>query len=207
MREPLICGIAGGSASGKTTVVSKIIESLPDGSVSLLDMDSYYADLSDVPFEQRARRNFDHPDSFDIDLMVAHLELLKRGQAVNKPVYSFKEHNRTNETASVKSSPVIIVEGLLALWFEPIRKKLDIKIFVDTPDDIRLIRRVARDVKERGRSLDSVIDQYLNTVRPMHHTFCEPTKRYADVIIPEGGSNEVAIKMVTQAVNARIAHN
>jgi uridine kinase len=195
-----ILGIAGGSASGKSTVVNKILEALAGEPISLLDMDSYYKDLTHLPIEERRAINFDHPDAIDNDLLLGHIDALSRGEAVDKPIYSFTEHTRLRGSTRVEPGRVIIVEGILALATQEIREKLDIKIFVETDDDIRFIRRLSRDVKERGRTIDAVIGQYMGTVRPMHLTFVEPSKRYADVIIPSMGPNDVAIGMIISAI-------
>jgi uridine kinase len=194
--KPLVVGIAGGTGSGKTTVAKKIINAVGRENVALLDQDSYYRDLSYLDIEERRENNFDHPDSIEFELMKEQIMQLQNGQGVSRPVYSFATSTRTSETIPVQPAEVLIVEGILVLWDKSIRELMDIKIFVETEDDIRIIRRLSRDVKERGRSLQHVIDQYLDTVRPMHLTFVEPSKRYADLIIPEGGKNQVAISMV-----------
>lgn len=194
--KPLVVGIAGGTGSGKTTVSKKIMAAVGWGKVALLDQDSYYRDLGHLELEDRRKTNFDHPDAVEFELVRAHVRALLGGEAVCKPVYSFKTSTRTEEVVDLPPAEVIIVEGILALWDEELRSLMDIKIFVETEDDIRIIRRLTRDVKERGRSLEHVVDQYLATVRPMHLTFVEPTKRYANLIIPEGGMNQVAISMV-----------
>ncbi|RAL23758.1 uridine kinase [Lujinxingia litoralis] len=203
--NPILVGIAGGTGSGKTTVVRRILEAF-DEDVICLDMDSYYRDLSEMPIEERRKFNFDHPDAFDTELFIEHLQLLSEGQAVNKPVYSFAESVRTAEVVEVKPAPIVIVEGILVLADERVRDLLEVKIFVDADDDIRFIRRLERDVAERGRTLESVISQYQRTVRPMHYSFVEPSKRYADVIIPRGGKNEIAINMVVADITSRLTH-
>jgi uridine kinase len=200
----LTIGIAGGTASGKTTVARRLVERLAGHPVAFLDQDSYYRDLSTTPLAERRGFNFDHPDAFDTDLLVAHLRELQQGRPVDKPVYSFTEHSRTAETLRVNPGDAIIVEGILVLALEPVRALLDVKVFVDSDSDVRVIRRISRDIKERGRELDSVIDQYFRTVRPMHFGFVEPSKRYADIIIPHGGNNDIAIEMVAGAVRARL---
>jgi uridine kinase len=200
----LTIGIAGGTASGKTTVARRLVERLAGHPVAFLDQDSYYRDLSTTPLAARRSFNFDHPDAFDTDLLVAHLSELKQGRPVDKPVYSFTEHSRTAETVRVNPGDAIIIEGILVLALEPVRALLDMKVFVDSDSDVRVIRRISRDIKERGRELDSVIDQYFRTVRPMHFSFVEPSKRYADIIIPHGGNNDIAIEMVAGAVRARL---
>jgi uridine kinase len=200
----LVLGIAGGTASGKTTVARKIVEAVHAGSVAFLEQDAYYRDLSDVPIEERRQFNFDHPDAFDVDKMVAHLTALKEGRAVDMPVYDFATHTPAAQTVRVEPAPVVVIEGILVLAMEPVRRLLDMKIFVDTDDDVRVLRRIERDVRDRGRSLESVIEQYFRTVRPMHLGFIEPSKRFADIVIPHGGSNDVAIQMVAGAVRARL---
>ena len=193
---PIVIGIAGGSGSGKTTLAELIIERVGSDQIAYLPHDAYYKDLSKLPPNQRAAVNFDHPDSLDNDLLIQHVEQLKSYQSVDLPIYDFKQHTRTHETLKIDPRPVIMVEGIL-IFAEPIlRKLLEVKIFVDTDSDIRFIRRLQRDIEERGRSADSVVRQYLATVRPMHLEFVEPSKRYADMIIPEGGLNAVAMEMV-----------
>ena len=200
----LVCGIAGGSASGKTTVVRKIVDAFPPSTVSLLDQDSYYVELSDMPLEERRHFNYDHPAAFDTDLLMQHVWQIKKGEAINKPVYSFEEYNRTARTTLIEPAPIVIIEGIMALWDDRLRSLMDIKLYVDSPDDIRLLRRIERDVEHRGRSLASVREQYYQTVRPMHISFVEPTKQFADIIIPEGGFNDVAISMVIDALQSRL---
>jgi uridine kinase len=172
--------------------------------VALLDQDSYYRDLADLPLEERARFNFDHPDAFDTALLVRHLVDLRAGKAVEKPVYSFTQHTRTGESVRVNPGDVVILEGILILALEPVRELLDVKVFVDSDADVRVLRRVSRDIKERGREFDGVVEQYFRTVRPMHFGFVEPSKRYADIIIPHGGLNDIAIEMVAGAVQKRL---
>ena len=203
--RPLTIGIAGGTASGKTTVARRLVERLAGHPVAILDQDAYYRDLSDMPLEERRNFNFDHPDAFDTELLVAHLRELQVGRPVEKPVYSFAEHTRTRDTVRVSPGDVIILEGILVLALEPVRRELDVKVFVDSDADVRALRRLSRDVKERGRDFDGVIEQYFRTVRPMHFGFVEPSKRYADIIIPHGGNNEIAIEMVAGAVRQRLA--
>jgi uridine kinase len=197
---PVVIGIAGGSGSGKTTVQRRIFERFGPGHIALLDHDAYYRDLAHLPLEDRARFNFDHPNALETDLMVRHLDALLEGWAVEKPTYDFAQHRRRDATVRVEPRPVVIVEGILVLGEPPLRERMDIKLFVDAPDDLRLIRRIERDLTERGRSLEAVLDQYKRTVRPMHQEFVEPSKRHADVIIPRGGRNEVAIAMVLAQV-------
>jgi len=196
MNKPLIIGIAGGSGSGKSTVVNKIIDGLVGYSLAILDQDSYYKHYPDLTFEQRKHLNFDHPDALDMDLMISHLDELIDGKDIKKPNYDFKIYNRVDDTTLVKAGNLIIIEGILIFDNELLRNKMDIKVFVETDDDIRFIRRMMRDIKERGRSIDSIVTQYTKQVRPMHLTFVEPTKRYADIIIPKGGHNDIAINMV-----------
>ena len=200
----LVVGIAGGTASGKTTVARKLIEAIPARKVALLEQDSYYRDLSDLPLEERTQFNFDHPDAFDIPKMVAHLAALKAGRAVDVPIYDFSRHVPKLETIHVEPAPVVMIDGILVLAIEQVRSLLDVKIFVDTDDDVRVIRRIERDVRDRGRTLEGVVEQYFRTVRPMHRGFVEPSKRHADIVIPHGGSNDVAIEMVAGAVRARL---
>ena len=199
-----ILGIAGGSASGKTRVTKKILEALVGEPVTLLDQDSYYRDLSHLDMEDRRNFNFDHPEAFDNDLLVEHLECLSRGEAVEKPIYSFKDYNRTAETTRVEPASVVIIEGIMVLAIRELRRRMNLKIFVDADDDIRFIRRLTRDVKDRGRTIDAVVSQYMETVRPMHLTFVEPSKRYADVIIPSAGPNDVAINVVVDSIRQHL---
>lgn len=194
--RPITIGVAGGTGSGKTTVALKILERVGFDHVAYIPHDAYYRDASDLPPSERAQLNFDHPDSLDNDLMIEHLKRLQAGVATEVPVYDFKTHSRLAETRHVDPQPVIMVEGILIFADKRLRDLMDMKIFVDTDADLRLIRRLQRDIEERERSPMSVINQYLRTVRPMHLEFVEPSKRYADVIIPEGGFNEVAIDMV-----------
>lgn len=193
---PLVIGIAGGSGSGKTTLAQLIRNRLGIERIAYLPHDAYYKDLSSLPFNQRTEVNFDHPDSFDTDLLSQHILTLKNYQAIDLPVYDFKIHTRTSQTIRVEPRPVIMVEGILIFADAVLRQILDMKIFVDTDADIRFIRRLQRDIIERGRTTESVVHQYLTTVRPMHLEFVEPSKRYADVIVPEGGLNTVAMEMV-----------
>jgi uridine kinase len=199
---PLIIGIAGGSGSGKTTVARVILERVGADHIALLPHDAYYKDLSYLPPHQRALVNFDHPDSLETGLLVEHLRSLREGHSIEMPVYDFKVHSRTTQTVLITPQPVILVEGILIFAEPALRKLFDVKIFVDTDADLRFIRRLQRDISERGRTAESVIQQYLETVRPMHLDFVEPSKRYADVIIPEGGLNEVAMDMVVARIEA-----
>jgi uridine kinase len=200
MRKPVVIGVAGGSGSGKTSVTKAIYESFKGHSITMIQQDYYYKDQSDVPFEERLMTNYDHPLAFDNDLLIVHLEKLLRYEPIGKPVYDYSLHTRSKEIIEVEPKDVIILEGILVLEDERLRNLMDIKLYVDTDADIRIIRRLSRDIKERGRTLDSVIEQYTNVVRPMHNQFIEPTKRYADVIIPEGGQNHVAIDLMVTKV-------
>ncbi len=200
IKRPVIIGVAGGTGSGKTTVAMKILERVGTEHIAYIPHDAYYRDLSHLPLEERTCINFDHPDSLETELLIQHLRQLKAGQAVEIPVYDFTTHTRTAQTRRVGPALVVLVEGILVFAEPALRELFDVKLYVDTDADIRLIRRIQRDVQERGRSVESVIQQYLNTVRPMHLEFVEPSKRYADVIIPEGGYNEVAIEMVAARI-------
>jgi len=202
---PIIIGIAGGTGSGKTTVANVILERVGAERIALLAHDAYYRDLHDLPRAQRDVINFDHPDSLETDLLVRHLEALRNWQAVDVPIYDFTTHARTRRTLRVEPQPVILVEGILVFAEAALRQMFDVKIFVDTDPDIRFIRRLERDIEERGRTLASVIQQYQTTVRPMHLEFVEPSKRYADVIIPEGGLNVVAMDMVVARIQTLLA--
>lgn len=197
----LIIGIAGGTGSGKTTVARAILDTLGAEHVTLISQDAYYRDQSELPFEQRQYQNYDHPDSFDNDLLREHLALLRQGQAIAMPIYDFKSHNRRPESIHIEVRPVIILEGIHVLVEPALRNALDIKVFVDTDPDVRVLRRIRRDIEDRGRSIESVYDQYLSTVKPMHDAFIEPSKRCADLIIPEGGQNQIAIALLTTRVS------
>ncbi|EJL22407.1 uridine kinase [Brevibacillus sp. BC25] len=201
MGNPVLIGVAGGSGSGKTTVAKELYRQFQNDSVTMIEQDSYYKDQSHLSPEERALTNYDHPFAFDNDLLLAHLQELMQGKAIQKPIYDFKEHNRKSEQIQVDPKDVIILEGMLILEDERIRDLMDIKVFVDTDADVRIVRRIVRDIEERGRSLDSVVSQYLNVVRPMHLQFIEPTKRYADVIIPEGGYNRVALDLLSTKIS------
>ncbi|EHO51188.1 uridine kinase [Lentilactobacillus kisonensis] len=196
-RRPVVIGVTGGSGSGKTTVSRKIFDELSNYSIMILQQDSYYNDQAQMTMAERKQVNYDHPNTFDYDLLVKQLTQLLHYQAIEKPVYDYNMFTRSTETIHQDPREVIILEGILILDDKRLRDLMDIKVFVDTDDDIRLIRRIERDTKERGRSLDSVINQYLTTVKPMYHQFVEPTKRYADIIVPEGGENQVAIDLLT----------
>jgi uridine kinase len=205
MTTPLMVGIAGGSSSGKTTVAQKLKGALAEYRVAMIDQDAYYRDLSDLTLVQRREMNFDHPDAFDTDLLLEHLGALKSGKSIQKPVYSFVTSTREPATILVEPSDLILLEGILVLQIDSVREQLDVRLFVDTEDDIRIIRRLTRDVKERGRSLDHVLGQYLKHVRPMHLGFVEPSKRHADIIVPQGGHNDAAIDMLVGALRGRLA--
>ena len=198
----VVIGIAGGSGSGKTTVQRRVMERFGTRRIALLDHDAYYHDLAHLAPEQRARFNFDHPDALETDLLVDHLDRLLAGEAVEKPTYSFETHRRLDQTETVAPRPVILVDGILVLAEPALRVRMDVKLFVDAAADVRLMRRIERDLHERGRSIESVMDQYRRTVRPMHLEFVEPSKRHADVIIPRGGRNQVAIDMVLARVQS-----
>lgn len=199
---PIVIGIAGGTGSGKTTVANVILDAVGRHRIAYLPHDAYYRDLSDLPPVQKAEINFDHPNSLETELMSDHVKELKAGNAVNIPVYDFSTHSRTNKTIHVAPQRVIIVEGILIFAEKKLRELFDMKLFVDTDPDIRFIRRLQRDIAERGRTMDTVINQYLRTVRPMHLEFVDPSKRYADVIIPEGGMNQVAMDMVIARIES-----
>ena len=196
MTKPIVIGVAGGSGSGKTSVTKAIYEKFKGHSIMILEQDYYYKDQSHLPFEERLKTNYDHPLAFDNDLLLEHINQLIQYQAIEKPVYDYAMHTRSEEVIHVEPKDVIILEGILVLEDERLRDIMDIKLFVDTDADLRIIRRLMRDIKERGRSIDSVIEQYTSVVRPMHNQFIEPTKRYADIIIPEGGHNHVAIDLI-----------
>ena len=203
----LLIGIAGGTGSGKTTVVNQIIQELPEGEVCVISQDSYYKDTSHLSLTDRTKINFDHPKAIDFDLLVAHLKELKKGKAIEQPIYSFVEHNRTKETITTHPKKVIIIEGILILTHTDIRKLFDIKLYVHTDSDERLIRRLRRDMVERGRDLDEVLDRYQNTLKPMHQQFIEPTKEFADIIIPNNRYNTVAVGLLRKIINQRLIEN
>ena len=196
MTKPIVIGVAGGSGSGKTSVTKAIYEKFKGHSIMILEQDYYYKDQSHLPFEERLKTNYDHPLAFDNDLLLEHINKLLQYEEIEKPVYDYAMHTRSEEVIRVEPKDVIILEGILVLEDERLRDMMDIKLFVDTDADLRIIRRLMRDIKERGRSIDSVIEQYTSVVRPMHNQFIEPTKRYADIIIPEGGHNHVAIDLI-----------
>jgi|ERR1700754_3171823 len=201
----MIIGICGGTGSGKTTVANRILESVRANEVVFIQQDSYYRNLGDLPLDYRNFANFDHPDALDNDLLVNHLRRLRAGEPIDLPLYDFKTHSRLTETRTVAPKPIVIVEGILIFAEPRLLEQMDIKVFVDTPDDIRFIRRLRRDIAERGRTAESVIEQYLVTVRPMHMQFVEPSKRHADVIIPEGGHNLVSIDLLSGKIRERLA--
>ena len=198
----VVIGIAGGSGSGKTTVMRRVVDAFGPGQIALVDHDAYYRELSHLGPEDRARYNFDHPDALETDLMVQHLDALLAGETIAKPTYDFATHSRRDEVETVPPRPVIVVEGILVLAEPALRERMDIKLYVDAAPDVRLIRRIRRDIEERDRALEDVLSQYSHQVRPMHREFVEPSKRHADVIIPRGGQNEVAIGMVLARVGS-----
>ncbi|WP_375178683.1 uridine kinase [Enterococcus rotai] len=204
--QPIVIGVTGGSGSGKTSVSRAIFNHFPNHSIMMLEQDSYYKDQSHLSFEERLATNYDHPFAFDTDLLIEHLQQLINYQTIEKPVYDYVAHTRSSDIIIQEPKEVIILEGILILEDSRLRELMDIKLYVDTDDDIRIIRRIKRDMEERGRTLNSVIEQYLTVVKPMYHQFIEPTKRYADVIVPEGGENHVAIDLITTKV-ASILHD
>lgn len=201
----ILIGIAGGTGSGKTTLADKVVDSFGEHEVSILRHDNYYKRHDEMCYEERTKLNYDHPDAFDTELLCEHIKALKAGQSIEMPVYDYSIHNRSDETIRVNPAPVIVLEGILIFAEARLCELMDIKVFVDTDADVRILRRIVRDVKDRGRSLDSVIDQYLTTVKPMHEQFVEPSKRRADIIIPEGGENKVALDMLIQRVRKHLA--
>jgi uridine kinase len=202
--QPVVIGVAGGTGSGKTTVANEILQRVGADHVAYIPHDAYYRDLSHLSLHQRTQVNFDHPDSLETELLVEHLKALRAGHAVEIPIYDFTTHTRTQQTRSVEPAPVILVEGILIFAEPALRELFDVKLYVDTDADVRFIRRLRRDVEERGRSVESVCQQYLATVRPMHLEFVEPSKRHADVIIPEGGFNEIAIEMIAARIGGML---
>jgi len=201
--KPLIIGIAGGTGSGKSTVARRVAEQLARGSVAFIDMDAYYRNFAHLPMEERRQVNWDHPDAFDTDLLVQHLGRLAAGLGIDKPVYDFVTHTRSATTRAVPPADVIVVDGILLFVDERLRDQCEVKVFVDADADIRLVRRIRRDMAKRGRPLEEILEQYLTTVRPMHLQFVEPSKRYADVIVPRGGHNAVAIEMIIAQIQRR----
>jgi len=206
-RRPIVIGVAGGSGSGKTTVSREILHRVENSQLAYIQHDAYYRDLSHLTPEERARINFDHPDALETELLIQHLDLLLAGQPAELPVYDFTAHARTTQTRHVEPCRILLVEGILIFVDRGLRERMDVRIFVDTDADIRFIRRLKRDMEERGRSLDSVVQQYMLTVRPMHLEFVEPSKRYADIIIPEGGFNRVALDMVVARIQAMLGED
>ena len=203
LKRPIVIGIAGGTCSGKTSIASIVVDDFRyTNSVNIIKEDDYYKDQSHMPMEERVKTNYDHPLAFDFDLMTQHIKDLISGKSIEKPTYDYTVHNRSDKTEIIDPSDVLIIEGLFALYTKEIRDLEDIKIFVDTPADIRFIRRLKRDVSERARTIDSITEQYLNTVKPMHDQFLEPTKQYADIIIPQGKENKVAIDLLKTKINS-----
>ena len=208
MKKPILIGIAGGTGSGKTSVANAILAEFPSSEVALIQQDSYYHNLKHLHFDERATVNFDHPDAVDFNKMGEDLQLLMVDETIKIPIYDFNTHTRTDETLTIGNHHIIVLEGILALFDEKIRNMMDIKLYVDTPDDIRIIRRIKRDINKRGRTFESVIEQYYNTVRPMHQQFVEPSKKFANIIIPEGAHNKVAIDIIrTKIVSILLERN
>lgn len=203
MEKVLVIGIAGGSGSGKTTLARNICNHFADR-ISVLRHDDYYKCQDDIPMEERVKTNYDHPHAFDTDLLISHIDKLCAGKDICSPIYDYSQHTRSSETRLVKANKVVLLEGILILENKALRKRLDMKIFVDTDADVRILRRILRDVNERGRNLDSVIGQYLKTVKPMHEAFVEPSKRYADIIVPVGGENAVACQMIVDQIERHL---
>ena len=204
-KKTLIIGITGGTGSGKSTVCKSIKESIPEENIAIIEQDAYYKDQAHLSFEDRLKTNYDHPLAFDNKLLIKHLDMLCNGESIEKPIYDYELHTRDLEnTVTTEAKDIVIVEGIMILEDEELRNKLDIKIYVDTEDDLRILRRIQRDIKVRGRTVDSVIEQYLTTVKPAHDQFIEPYKKYADIIIPEGGQNEVAIDMVIARIKTQL---
>lgn len=202
--DTILIGIAGGTGSGKTTLADKLVENFGSDEVSILRHDNYYKRHDEMTYDERSKLNYDHPDAFDTELLCQHIQMLKEGKVIEMPVYDYTIHNRSNEVVVVEPAPVIVLEGILIFAEQTLCDLMDIKVFVDTDADVRILRRILRDVKERGRSLDSVISQYLTTVKPMHEQFVEPSKRRADIIIPEGGENLVALQMLIERVHKHL---
>ncbi len=206
-REPYVIGIAGGTGSGKTTFSRELVATLMTNKIVYLSHDSYYRDQSNVPFSERVKVNYDHPDSLETELMIKHIEKLRSYQPVDIPIYDFVEHTRAKETEHIEPQSVILIEGILIFAVKELRDLMDMKIFVDTDADIRFMRRLQRDIEERGRSVNSVCEQYINVVRPMHEAFVEPSKRYADIIVPHGGRNRAALDMVAAKIKSHMEAN
>lgn len=207
MQDYIFVGVAGGTGSGKTTVSNNILQAFNEGEVAIIEQDSYYKNHSHLTYEERSKLNFDHPDSIDFELLISHLIDLKNGNTIEKPIYDFKVHARKSETEQVKPCRIIVVEGILIFAIKELRDIFDIKIFVDTDDDERLLRRIERDIEERGRTFESVKTQYLSTVKPMYLKYVEPSKRHSDIIIPRGGNNSVAINMIVAKLKALVNHH
>ena len=203
--KPLIIGIAGGSGSGKSTVARRVAEALSESSLAFIDMDAYYVNFGHLPMDERRRINWDHPDALDLELLGDHLAQLGHGQAIEKPIYDFVTHSRRPETQRVEPADVVVIDGILLFVDERIRELCDVKVFVDADADIRLMRRIRRDMRVRGRTLEEVLEQYVTTVQPMHLQFVEPSKRWADVIVPRGGHNKVAIEMIVAKIQRRLS--
>lgn len=206
-KSVILIGIAGGTGSGKTLVARRVLEDLPADQFAMVQQDSYYRNLSHLDFEQRSAQNFDHPEAIDIDLLLSHIQELLQGKSIQRPVYDFSRHLRLAETHTIGPHPLIVLEGILVLAYKQLRELMDIKLFVDTDADIRLIRRLKRDIRDRGRSLESVLDQYKKSVQPMHLEFVEPSKRFADLIIPEGGKNRVAVDLIKTRIRSLLSES
>jgi uridine kinase len=204
MTKPLVIGIAGGTGSGKSTVASSIFKKLPEQNISILEQDAYYKNQDGMPLDMRKKTNYDHPLAFDTELLIEHIISLNNNIQIKKPIYDFENHTRKTETINIFPKEILIVEGIMVLEDKRIRDLMDIKIFVDTDADVRIIRRIMRDIKERGRTLESVIEQYFATVKPAHDQFVEPSKKYADIIIPEGGLNKVAINVIVANIENKL---
>ncbi|MBN2898547.1 MAG: uridine kinase [Clostridia bacterium] len=202
MSKPILIGICGGTGSGKSTVAREIYQSLSDNEITIIQQDAYYKDQTDMVIEERCKTNYDHPFAFDTDLLIDHIQRLFEGETIQRPIYDFAVHNRSDETITIEPRNIIILEGIMILEDQRLRDLMDIKIFVDTDADLRIIRRIVRDINERGRTLDSVIGQYISTVKPAHEQFIEPYKKYADIIIPEGGFNKVAIDIMVAKIQS-----
>lgn len=207
INKPLVIGIAGGSGSGKTSVTNAIYEVFKNHSVVVIEHDYYYKDQSHLSFEERLETNYDHPLAFDTDLLIEHIKMLLNREAIEKPIYDYAQHTRAKESVIIEPQDVIIIEGILILEDVELRALMDIKLYVDTDADLRIVRRILRDIHERGRSIDSVVEQYLSVVRPMHNQFIEPTKKYADIIVPEGGKNKVAIDLMVTKIKTILDNN